>query len=74
MSDILTLRVGQKVQPAAPCHSITYGFVREVWIGTEEIDGRMWAGKELARVYWPQMGGCGRWPASDLVAYGEAKS
>lgn len=61
-----TFTVGQKVQPASPGTCVTYGFVREVWLGDEARDGRTWHGKELTRVYWPQIGGSGRWPASDL--------
>lgn len=63
-----TFTVGQKVKPASPC-GFEYGIVREVWTGDEQIDGRMLHGKELCRVFWPQMGGSGRWPATDLAAY-----
>lgn len=61
------VKIGSKVYPKGDTRKgLTYGYVREVWTGTEERDGRSYIGTPFAYVYWPEIRSAGRWPVDQL--------
>jgi hypothetical protein len=60
------LKIGDRVRPAAPTKSVSYGYVRAI---TEHPNDPRSYAKTQATIYWPEIKQTGRgWVSIDLVA------